>query len=356
MTRSLAVTVGLCIAACHGYATKRITVKISHAPALGAVSGKSFALGRISGECGGEFGDLLLQDMGAHGIGTVHADPGAGAVPGVTLSIEVTRCDAHTLAPILGEGLPAIHISRTEGFFNATIRATDAANGRELAAATVRGHAQKENESQTTDPEYPAPPDVKAMALRNGLAEARRLYTAWTEEREIPFEDSKECGLKQAYEAAKADDYASVLRLSQANAKACGSGSKAAMEAWYNLGVAYMLARKYDDAVTAFQTAGGMDGGKLVAGVLVEGRGEAAAAKARQPKPQPAAAASRRQTGILMTNDFVIRLVDGNIAEEEILRMIANQPGRFSLEPDDVAHLKAAGVPDAVIAAMRDKK
>jgi hypothetical protein len=44
------------------------------------------------------------------------------------------------------------------------------------------------------------------------------------------------------------------------------------------------------------------------------------------------------------------------VAEEEVLKMIANQPGRFSVEPGDMAKLKAAGVPDAVITAMRNKK
>jgi hypothetical protein len=39
-----------------------------------------------------------------------------------------------------------------------------------------------------------------------------------------------------------------------------------------------------------------------------------------------------------------------------VLKMIANQPGRFSLEPGDLARLKAAGVPDSVITAMRNKK
>ena len=57
-----------------------------------------------------------------------------------------------------------------------------------------------------------------------------------------------------------------------------------------------------------------------------------------------------------MTNDFIIKLIDGNVAEDEVLKMIANQPGRFSLEPADLARLKAAGVPDSVIAAMRNKK
>jgi archaellum component FlaG (FlaF/FlaG flagellin family) len=62
------------------------------------------------------------------------------------------------------------------------------------------------------------------------------------------------------------------------------------------------------------------------------------------------------QTGIVLTNDFIVKLIDGNVAEEDVLKMIANQPGRFSLEPGDLAKLKATGVPDSIITAMRNKK
>lgn len=357
MTRSVAVGVGIFIAACQASAEKKITIKITHSPTLAAALGKRITLGRISGDCGKEFGDLLLQDMRARGVAIAGSEAGASLVPAAILSINVTRCDAHPLQPILGEGLPAVHISRTEGFFQATVRATDPADGRVLAEVTVRGHAQKENEAQTASPEYPAAIDVKRMALARGLVEAQRLYTTWIEDREIPFADSKECHLKQAYEAAKAGDYPALLRLSQANAEACGAGSKAAMEASYNLGVAYMLARKYDEAVSAFEKATELNGAKLVGDLLAECRQESAALQARQKKErQPAGPAEPVQTGIVMTNDFVIRLIDGNVAEEEILKMIANQPGRFSLEPADLARLKAASVPDSVVAAMRNKK
>ena len=36
--------------------------------------------------------------------------------------------------------------------------------------------------------------------------------------------------------------------------------------------------------------------------------------------------------------------------------MIATQPGKFSITPDDLLALKRAGVSDKVIAAMLDKK
>ncbi len=128
------------------------------------------------------------------------------------------------------------------------------------------------------------------------------------------------------------------------------------MEAWYDLGVACFLVHQYDEAVSAFEKAAELNGGKLVAGLMEECRRESAAVKARQPKHAPPAQGASVETGIVLTNDFIVKLIDGNVAEDEVLKMIANQPGRFSLEPADLARLKAAGVPDSVIGAMRNKK
>ena len=60
------------------------------------------------------------------------------------------------------------------------------------------------------------------------------------------------------------------------------------MEAWYNLGVACFLVHQYDEAVSAFEKAAELNGGKLVAGLMEEcrresGRGEGPAAEAAPP-------------------------------------------------------------------------
>ncbi|MGA2742160.1 MAG: tetratricopeptide repeat protein [Bryobacteraceae bacterium] len=358
MDRGLPVAFGLLMLGGYARAEKKITVKIAHSPSLGAtLTGKVVTPGPLTGDCAKEFGDLVFQDMRGHGVAmTGGANSNATATPAIIVSIDVSRCEARPLPAMVGEGLPAVHISRTEGWLVAQVRAVDAVNGHELAAATVHGHAQKDNESQSTVAEWPAPSEVKSMALRQGVAEAQRLYAPWTETREIPFMDSKECHLKQAFDTAKAGDYEALVKLSRANAESCGTGSKAAMEAQYNLGVACFLVRQYDDAVSAFEKVAGLNGGKLVAGLMEESRRESAAVKALQPKAVPVAQGPPVQTGMVMTNDLVIKLIDGNVAEEEVLKMIANQPGRFSLEPADVARLKAAGVPESVIAAMRNKK
>jgi len=358
MIRSLAIAVGFLVVGCQARAEKKITVKITHAPSLAdALAGKFVTPGQFTGDCAKEFGALVFQDMRAHGVAMAdQAGSAAAAAPAIVLSIDVSRCEARPQPAMLGEGLPAVHISRTEGWFQAQVRAADAASGRELASVTVRGHAQKENQSQTSSPEWPGTAEVKAMAVHQGVADAQRLYTTWIESREIPFMDSKECHLKQAFEVAKAGDYEELVKLSRANAESCGTGSKAAMEAWYNLGVACLLVRKYDEAIAAFEKASALNGGKLVAGLLDECRRESAALKARQPKAPPAVEGAPVQTGMVMTNDLVIKLIDGNVAEAEVLKMIANQPGKFSLEPADLARLKAAAVPESVITAMRNKK
>jgi len=354
--RGFIIGVALCIALVQARAEKKVTVKFAHSPALAAVlAGKVVVPGQYTGDCAQEFANLVVQDMQAHGVHTSAVqEPGLEALRKVAFSVTVTRCQAFPQSPILGPGLPAVHISRTKGEFAASLSFVDAASGREIASTTVRGTAQKENESQTAAPEYPAPSDVKQMAIRQALGDAQHLYAPWIETREIPFMDSKDCHLKQAYSLAKAGDYEGLLRVSRANAQACSNGSKSAMEASYNLGVAYMLVRKYDDAAAAFEKTASQGGGKLVDALLDECQRESAALQALRPKP-PAAPARPVETGILLTNDFIIKLIDGNIAEAEVLKMIATQPCRFSLEPADLARLKAERVPDSVVAAMRNK-
>jgi len=350
-SRLLAIAVGVFLAACHASAEKRIVVKITHFPVLGAsLAGKRIVIGPLAGECSQELAEILKPDLASHGLEAAGAET-------LALSIQVERCQALPLPPILGSGLPAMHIARTEGHFQATLQVTDPAGRHELASITVRGDAQKENQSQTSTPEHPAPAEVKSIALHQAFAQAQRLYLPWTENREIPFMDGKECNVRDAIEPARSGDYAGLVKVAKAAADSCAPGSKASAQAWYNLGVASMLVRRYDDALAAFDQAKDLNSGKLVAGLADECRQESVMAKARQPKPPAAEAAGEvRRTGMVLTNDLIIRLVDGNVAEDEIIKMIGNQPTRFSLEPGDIAKLKAAGVPDSVVAAMRNQK
>ena len=343
--------------ACATYAVaeKTVAVKIQHSAALERVlAGRQVTFGRLSGDCAKEFADLLRRDMLSHGISVIsQAELGQA----LAISIDATRCEAHPLPPIMGSGLPATHISRTEGHFFASLRVTDPATGQDRAVQALRGDAQQENQSQTLAPEYPAVSDVKQMAILQALPEARRLYVPWIETRAVPIMDNKECNLKAAYELAKSGDYQGFLRQSRANVESCGASSKGAGEAWYNLGVAAMLERKYQDALDAFAKAHAVRHYKPAEELVEICQAERAAEVARTPPPSlPPKESAPSQTGIVMTNDFIIKLVQGNVDDAEILKMIAGQPGRFSLAPEDLLKLHQAGVSDAVIQAMRNKK
>ena len=102
---------------------KKLQVKMPHPAILGeGIAGARVILGQVTGRCAKEFSSLLGQDLLAHGIPLVaQAEPGVTAV--VTISIDISECQALPDPPIIGSGLPATHISRTVGHFLATLHA-----------------------------------------------------------------------------------------------------------------------------------------------------------------------------------------------------------------------------------------
>jgi tetratricopeptide (TPR) repeat protein len=273
----------------------------------------------------------------------------------VQLAVEATRCEAHQLAQMLGVGLPAPHISRTEGHFQATLRVLDPATGKELAAQALRAEAYKDNQSVTGAPEYPSQGEVKSATLARAVADAQRLYRPWTETREIAFLDDKECNLKEAFDQLKAGDREAAMRAARASADTCPAGSKAAAGAQYNLGVLLMGERKYEQALAAFAQSQKLGGRKFVAEIASECQHDKELADAAKP-PLPFLPKEAGQTGIVMTNEFVVKLVQANVDEGEIVKMIAAQPAKFALKPGDLLKLKDAGVPDEIVGAMLNKK
>ena len=56
-----------------------------------------------------------------------------------------------------------------------------------------------------------------------------------------------------------------------------------------------------------------------------------------------------------LTNDAVAKMVKAGLGEGLIISMVENQPGKYSLSPDDLVNLKRQGVSDKVLAAMLGK-
>ena len=366
-------------------AEKRAAVRIYHPASLGpALLGKRVVVGPVHGKCSEEFAALMVRDLRSHGI-TVFDRTGVDAVlsahdltlrstddvdaaielgrllgPSVMFSIDVPRCETRRRETIIEGGLPAFHKSRVEGHFIATITVMDLADGRELAENTVHVDPLKENQSMTSVPEYPANGEVRDLALEQAAALAQRMYVPWTETWEVPFNDSKGCGGRRSWTLLKAGDYEGVVQEARSAAQSCERGKYSGSDAWYNLGVAYMLVQNYDDALEAFDEAQRLHRSRTLSEAIAGCRRIKSFSEAMAPLWQNASADPQRraeaQTDILLTNGFIIGLVQGNVAAGDIVRLIASQPGHFSLGPDDLARLKQAAVPDMVIAAMRAKK
>ncbi|MFY9727758.1 MAG: tetratricopeptide repeat protein, partial [Bryobacteraceae bacterium] len=243
---------------------KKLQVKMPHPPILGeSLAGARVILGEVTGRCSQEFSSLLRQDLLAHDIPLVaQAEPGVTAV--VTISVDISECQALPEPAIIGSGLPAMHISRTVGHFLATLHVKDWWSGEELATQTLRADPSKQNESPTTQPEWPAPADFIATARLQALGQTRRLYEPWIDTEEMQFMDDKDCNLRTEFELFKAADYKGLLQAALANSASCHSNPKTVAAAWYNLGIAYMVMQNYDGALAAFAKTGKLAGSRMV--------------------------------------------------------------------------------------------
>jgi hypothetical protein len=77
--------------------------------------------------------------------------------------------------------------------------------------------------------------------------------------------------------------------------------------------------------------------------------------------PAPAAAPPSAQQPAAKTteppldNDAIVKMAIGGLQEETIVKVVEARPGNYVLTPESLAALKAAGVPQGVIAAMTAK-
>jgi hypothetical protein len=54
----------------------------------------------------------------------------------------------------------------------------------------------------------------------------------------------------------------------------------------------------------------------------------------------------------ILTDNDVVRMVQAGVAQDIILKLVAESPVQFGLQPDHVIAWKRAGVPDNVVRAM----
>jgi len=376
-----ALLIGSLASAPAAFAEKKLTVKLTHPASVGhLLAGKRVVIGPVTGACSAEVSQMLETDLASHGLFVVSSgelnsvlsskhiqlgspvDPGTAVRlgkafgPSALLAIEVSHCDVRTKTPIIAQTFPPTYVSRMEGSLQAQVHIIDLADGRELGSQSLHAEASKENQGQSVPPPYPGVDEVKRLVLARTLSESQHWYLPWTETREVAFMDDKDCNLKQAYEMMKSGDYDGALKVSRDNAKSCSAAPKIVAGAWYNLGVALMVKRSYGEAVSAFEQARNINSKGVAPSLMADCQNDRSIAEAAKPMALPEQPHVRVETAIVMTNDFVMKLVEGNVAEDEIVKMIASQPGRFSLGPNDLGKMKAVGTPEAVLSAMLNKR
>jgi hypothetical protein len=68
--------------------------------------------------------------------------------------------------------------------------------------------------------------------------------------------------------------------------------------------------------------------------------------------PNPAANKPAAAGDAPLDNDAVVKMIAGGLKEDTVIRVIETRPGKYSLGPDALVALRAAGVPQSVVAAM----
>jgi hypothetical protein len=99
-------------------------------------------------------------------------------------------------------------------------------------------------------------------------------------------------------------------------------------------------------------TTGAASPGQTPTQAPAQKESEPPAPAAARPSPQPAAAKTPEPP---LDNDAIVKMALGGLKEETIVKVIEARPGDYVLTPESLAALKAAGVPQGVIAAMTAK-
>jgi len=53
----------------------------------------------------------------------------------------------------------------------------------------------------------------------------------------------------------------------------------------------------------------------------------------------------------VLTNEAIVKMVKSGLGEELVVSMVQSQPGKYSIEPDDLLKLKREGVLETVLSA-----
>lgn len=120
-------------------------------------------------------------------------------------------------------------------------------------------------------PEYPPIFSIHDEIIRLSAMEVVKLLFRWEEGVEVPFFDTKKCGLKDAYRRVTVGDYDGAREIAEVAIGKC-SGRKPDLQAraLYDLGVIEFLGQNYESALENFERAYDLDPSKRTRRTVVE--------------------------------------------------------------------------------------
>jgi hypothetical protein len=95
--------------------------------------------------------------------------------------------------------------------------------------------------------------------------------------------------------------------------------------------------------------------GKEHATTIIKQVSKTQSTESQPNRPDATVATSAVGAGESLDNDAIVRMIVGGLKEDTVIRVIDARAGKYILVPDAVVALKAAGVPQSVIAAMSAK-
>ncbi len=283
--------------------TNAVMFNVVHPPILG-LTVKRVAFGPANGQCSDQLIDQVIQDFLNHHIEVVdrtnlgqimaeyrlntsgYVDPQSAVAlgkllgPSALVYVKVERCTPEK-TPLYNDvknynnTITRYFLSRTQVFLSGSIQTVDLTTGKMLSAQTFESNPQRTNSATNGQPEFPPEPEVMNMAIGAAVGQIHRMFFPWSEARRLTYHDDKNCHLKQAYMLANGRDFQGALQQSQANVQECQSGrykEKVVARAYYNLGLSYMLVRKYNKAIPMLDKALGLKGAPDTAKAIADCR------------------------------------------------------------------------------------
>ena len=398
-----------------------VPLEVEHPPSVGIMV-DHVVFGPVRGDCAEELVQILAGDLRMSGLAVTNrvgrhnrasrydrsfrdrvnraAQAEAGRVRGsaAMLALDVRRCETKTefseeQPKRSGNrddgrqqgGAETVYLLEAEGRLDMTLLAIDLNTGRALDERRLRYSSPEQEFSSTRGhPQEPPPLDLLHEELDEAAEQVRRMFLPWVEEIGVVFFDDKDCELRQSYRALRRGDLRQALALSEQNLAVCertpGVERKLLARAHYNVGIAHLMRRDYDAALTALRGAQQVrSSGIIREGIATARKAQASAdlmadfeGQTRFGRTHPSDRYGRTDPsdrygrahpsdrfGGARSSDFetlrnadVMRMVDEGLPASLIVRKINSSRTNFETSTPTIIALVRQGVDEDIIKAM----